>query len=46
MNLDLKGVTKEMDEVRGEDEGDDYQGGVDDDEDGKSERIQVWELTW
>src|SRR5712672_2596869 len=25
VNLDLKGATKEMDEVRGEDEGDDYQ---------------------
>src|SRR5712671_363559 len=41
VNLDLKGVTKEMDEVRGEDEGDDYQGGVDDDEDSKSKGIQV-----
>src|SRR5712671_1582597 len=41
VNLDLKGTTKEMDEVRGEDEGDDYQGGVDDDEDSKSKGIQV-----
>src|SRR5712672_997017 len=41
VNLDLKGATKEMDEVRGEDEGDDYQGGIDDDEDGKSNGIQV-----
>ena len=30
-----------MDKVRGEDEGDDYQGGVDDDEDSKSKGIQV-----
>src|SRR5712672_3555702 len=41
VNLDLKGATKEMDEIRGEDEGDDYQGGIDDDEDGKSKGIQV-----
>src|SRR5712672_4494906 len=41
VNLDLKGATKEMDEIRGEDEGDDYQGGIDDDEDGKSNGIQV-----
>src|SRR5712671_2667213 len=32
--LHLKGATKEMDEVGSEDEGDDYQGGIDDDEDG------------
>src|SRR5712672_825049 len=41
VNLDLKGATKEMDEVRGEDEGDDYQGGIDDDKDSKSKGIQV-----
>src|SRR5712672_2884614 len=41
VDLHLKGMTKEMDEVRSEDEGDDYQGGIDDDEDGKSNRIQV-----
>src|SRR5712672_3192192 len=41
VNLDLKGATKEMDEIRGENEGDDYQGGIDDDEDGKSNGIQV-----
>jgi hypothetical protein len=29
----LKGMTKEMDKIGDEDEGDDYQGGVDDDED-------------
>ena len=39
--MHLKGATKEMDKVRSEDEGDDYQGGIDDDEDGKSNGIQV-----
>ena len=39
--MHLKGATKEMDEVGSEDEGDDYQGGIDDDEDGKSNGIQV-----
>ena len=39
--MHLKGTTKEVNEVRGKDEGDDYQGGVDDDEDSKSKRIQV-----
>src|SRR5712672_3976248 len=39
--LHLKGATKEMDKVGSEDEGDDYQGGIDDDEDGKSNGIQV-----
>jgi len=42
----LKGATKEMDEIRDEDEGDDYQRGVDDDEDDESKGIQVWALTW
>src|SRR5712672_2865780 len=41
VDLHLKGATKEMDEVGSEDEGDDYQGGIDDDEDGKSNKIQV-----
>ena len=41
VDLHLKGTTKEMDEVGSEDEGDDYQGGIDDDEDGKSNGIQV-----
>ena len=41
IDLYLKSTTKEVDEVRGEDEGDDYQGGVDDDEDNKSRGIQV-----
>src|SRR5712672_664002 len=41
IDLHLKGTTKEVNEVRGKDEGDDYQGGVDDDEDSKSKRIQV-----
>jgi hypothetical protein len=42
----LKGATKEMNEIGDKDEGDEYQGGVDDDEDGKSDGIQVWALTW
>jgi len=42
----LKGTTKEMDEIGDEDEGDDYQRGVDDDEDDEGDRIQVWALTW
>jgi hypothetical protein len=42
----LKGTTKEMNKIGGKDEGDDYQGGVDDDEDGKGDGIQVWALTW
>jgi hypothetical protein len=37
----LKGVTKVVDEIGDKDEGDEYQGGVDDDEDGKSDEIQV-----
>ena len=37
----MKGVAKEMNEVGDEDEGNDYQGGIDDDEDGKSDGIQV-----
>src|SRR5712672_1442070 len=41
IDLHLKGTTKEVNEVRGEDEGDDYQGGVDNDKDSKSKRIQV-----
>src|SRR5712675_1658914 len=46
VDLHLKGTSKEMDEVRSKDKGDDYQGGIDDDEDGKSNGIQVWELAW
>ena len=42
----MKGVMKEMDEIGDEDEGDDYQRGVDDDEDDESKGIQVWALTW
>src|SRR5712672_96618 len=41
IDLHLKGATKEMDKVRSEDEGDDYQGGIDDNEDSKSKGIQV-----
>src|SRR5712672_3549583 len=41
VDLHLKGAMKEVNEVRGEDEGDDYQGGIDDNEDSKSEEIQV-----
>src|SRR5712675_1213441 len=41
VDLHLKGATKEVNEVRGEDEGDNYQGGIDDNEDSKSEEIQV-----
>src|SRR5712672_4444485 len=41
VDLHLKGTSKEMDEVRSKDKGDDYQGGIDDDEDGKSNGIQV-----
>src|SRR5712672_2396200 len=41
VDLHLKGATKEMDKVRSEDEGDDYQGGIDDNEDSKSKGIQV-----
>jgi hypothetical protein len=39
--LNLKSAAKEVDEIREEDESDDYQGSVDSDEDDKSERIQV-----
>jgi hypothetical protein len=42
----LKGATKEVDKVGDEDEGDDYQRGVDDDKDDESKGIQVWALTW
>jgi len=42
----LKGATKEVDEVGDKDKGNEYQGGVDDDEDDKSDEIQVWALTW
>jgi hypothetical protein len=42
----LEGATKEVDKIGDEDEGDDYQRGVDDDEDDKSKGIQVWALTW
>src|SRR5712672_3590095 len=41
VDLHLKGTSKKMDEVRSEDEGDDYQGGIDNDEDGESNGIQV-----
>src|SRR5712672_4081707 len=43
IDLHLKSTTKEVNEVRGKDKGDDYQGGIDDDEDSKSKGIQVWE---
>ena len=39
--MHLKSTTEEVNEVRGEDERDDYQGGIDDNEDSKSEGIQV-----
>jgi hypothetical protein len=42
----LKGVTKEMDKIGDEDEGDNYQRGVDDDKDDEGNGIQVWALTW
>jgi hypothetical protein len=42
----LKGATKEMDKIRDEDEGDDYQRGVDDDKDDEGDGIQVRTLTW
>src|SRR5712672_2119670 len=41
VDLHLKGAAEEVNEVRGEDEGDDYQGGIGDNEDSKSEEIQV-----
>jgi hypothetical protein len=42
----LKGATKEMDKIGEEDKSDDYQRGVDNDENEESKRIQVWALTW
>ena len=42
----MKGTTKEMNEIGDKDEGDDYQGGIDDDEDSEGDGIQVWVLTW
>ena len=41
MDLQLEDPADEIDEVRGEDEEDDYQGGVDNNEDSKSDGIQV-----
>jgi hypothetical protein len=38
----LKGTTKEVDKIGDEDEDDDYQRGVDDNEDDESKGIQVW----
>ena len=37
----MESTTEEVNEVRGKDEGDDYQRGIDDNEDSKSEGIQV-----
>jgi len=42
----LKGPTKEVDEVGNEDEDDNYQSGIDDDEDDEGEEIQCLILTW
>src|SRR5712672_927331 len=41
VDLHLEGTTEEVNEVRDEDEGDDYQGGIGDSEDSEGEGIQV-----
>ena len=44
--MNLKSAAEEVDEIGDEDEDDDYQRGVDDDEDNEGKKIQVGTLTW